>query len=120
MPKTRSLDSLVVLVFISKKSLVFVLFNFETTTKLESTGKNDNPLKVFMSSGFKGDLEASLKSELSDVWNSDSVVEKRLPSLQLNKTKKTQNTAVNLKFRFKIGHVLGVDQKQYLKEWFVF
>ena len=73
-----------------------------------------------MSSGFKGDLEASLKSAFSDLWNSDSVVEKRLPSLQLNKTKKTQNTAVNLKFRFKVGHVLGVDQKQYLKEWFVF
>jgi hypothetical protein len=57
----------VVLVFISKKLLVFVLFNFATTTKLESTGKNDNPLKVFKFSGFRGDLEASLKSAFSDV-----------------------------------------------------
>jgi hypothetical protein len=57
----------VVLVFISKKSLVFVFFNFATTAKLESTGKNDNPLKLFMSSGFKGDLEASLKSAFSDL-----------------------------------------------------
>ena len=38
-----------------------------TTTKIESTGKNDNPLKVFKFSGFRGDLEASLKSAFSDV-----------------------------------------------------
>ena len=60
MPKTRSLETRFVVVFISKNSAFGVRFNIPVTTKVESTSKNLRFLKTYKSEADSGDVVASL------------------------------------------------------------